>query len=103
MVEITQLGNEQAYNYATTIGATSIILSQKKHRKSYCLRNISAGGQVISLSFSNETPAIAGSGIVLNVNDALTDSNSGTYKVWSGDIYAVSSAAGGILAVNEVI
>jgi len=103
MVEIEQLGNERSLNYAVTLAITSAVISGKKHRKSYVIRNTSTAGEVISLSLANETIAVAGSGIVLNPNEYIADSNSGTYKCWSGDIQALATAATATLAVTEVI
>lgn len=103
MVEITQLGNEQAYNYVAAIGATNVRFSGAKNRKSFVLRNISTGGEVITIAFSNFAAATAGAGVVLNPNDAIADANSGGYVCWSGDFNAIASGAGGQLAVMEVI
>lgn len=103
MVEITQLKNEMAYNSSASVGATSVKISGAKARKSYVFRNISTGGQVITIALSNFSVAVANNGIVLNVNDAIVDSNTGGYNCWSGDVHAVASAAGGTLAISEVI
>lgn len=103
MVEITQLGNEQAYNFTAAVGLASAVISRAKHRKSFVLRNISTGGEVITIAFSNFSAAVAGEGVVLNPNDAIADANSGSYVCWSGDFNAIATGAGGQLAVMEVI
>lgn len=100
---MAQLYNENSINTSVTVGATSLKVSYAKKRKSFILRNVSTGGQVISLALANNVVAAVNTGIVLNVNDAVVDSNSGNYQCWSGDISAVASAAGGILSINEVL
>jgi hypothetical protein len=94
---------EQQYNRVdtVTVGATSIMISQKKDRKVIYLRNTSAAAQVITIAFDNINPAVAGKGIVLSPGEYVLDSSSEGYKAWNGDISAISSAAGGTLAVME--
>lgn len=95
------LGQEVSRNTAVTVGAAVTLISSAQERKSIYLRNVSAGGQVISLSFSDTVDATAGEGIVLNPNDAVIDSTSEGYKCWNGKITAIASGAGGSLAILE--
>jgi hypothetical protein len=94
---------EQAYNFVgtKTIGATSVKISQKQERKVIYLRNTSTAAQVISIAFDNINPAVANSGIVLAPGEYILDSSSEGYTAWNGDISAISSAAGGTLAMME--
>lgn len=103
MEKKVMLGEEDSFNKSFTINAaTETIISLAQHRKSIYLRNVSTGGQVITLGFSNFTPVVAGTGYVLNVNDFIIDANGESYKCWSGKIRAISSAIGGTLAVVEM-
>jgi len=95
------LRSEVSRSEALDIDATSIQISPAARRKSFYIRNISTAGQVISIARSNDKDAVAGSGIVLNVNDAFLDSSSEGYAAWSGRVMAISSAANGILAIEE--
>lgn len=97
-----QLGQEQSYPRTQTINAAAeAIVSYAQKRKSIYIKNTSTGGQTISVVFSNETPATAGIGFVLGVNESLIDSDSEGYKCWSGKIRAISSAIGGTIAIFE--
>lgn len=95
------IGTEVTTQQSVTIGATAVLVSSKRARKSIYIRNISAGGQRISLQFSNVDIAVDNTGIILNTNEFIIDSNSEGYKCWSGDITAISSAAGGVITLVE--
>jgi len=101
--EYTQspLGQSISRNETLTVDASVVLVSSAQKRKSIYLRNTSAGGQVISLSFSDTNEAAAGAGIVLNPNDAIIDSTSEAYEAWNGKITAIASGAGGTLAIME--
>lgn len=91
-------------NAVITVGTSVEQVAQintdpKSPRIAILLRNVSTGGQKISVAFSNQQQAVAGSGIVLDVNDALGDSSQAGYEAWGGNITAVADAAGAKLAV----
>lgn len=90
---------EETLNETKTIGTTAVLLSTARQRKTYAFRNISAGGQVITLSF-NKT-AVANNGITLNVNDVYMDSEQAGYTPFQGDISAIASAAGAVITISE--
>jgi hypothetical protein len=86
---------------SVTVGATAIEISEPHPRKVIYIRNTSVGGQVITVTFSNNTTAVANSGFVLSPSEYITDSISEGYLPWSGEIRAISSAAGGTLSIFE--
>lgn len=91
-------------NEVVTVGTTAISISPAQQRKNIYLRNVSTGAQVITITFSNNQIAVANAGFVLNPGEYITDSDSGsTYEAWDGAISAISSVAGGSLAVVERI
>lgn len=63
------------------------------------LQNVSTGGQKISVSIGQQ--AIADQGIVLSPGGTYEESRSEGFDPTNEDIYAVSSAAGGVLSVVE--
>jgi len=62
------------------------------------LQNVSTGGQIISLAFG--IPAISGAGEVLGVGAAHQEVIDPAFTPTNLDINAISSAAGGLLAVQ---
>lgn len=90
-------------NTTVTVGTANTIVSYDKERIAFSLRNTSTGGQVITVKIGTEGDTVANTGIVLNPNEIVTDSNSEGYPCWAGLIQAVSSAAGGTLAIFERI
>jgi len=94
---------EQDFNRvdSVTVDATSLLISQKQKRKVIYLRNTSLAAQIITIAFDNINAAVAGKGIILAPGEYVLDSSSEGYKAWSGDVKAISSAAGGTLAIME--
>jgi len=91
--------NEQA-----TIGTSASVISVEKDnanvkRKSIIVINTSTGGQVITIAI--DAPAVAGAGIVLSVGGSWQDSQDGGYLPTQKQITAISSAAGGLLSIQE--
>jgi hypothetical protein len=86
---------------SVTVGATAIEISEPHFRKVIYIRNTSVGGQVITVTFSNTTNAVAGSGFVLSPSEYITDSVSEGYIPYQGEIRAISTAAGGTLSIFE--
>lgn len=100
MTEITR-------NDALTIGTTSsevssnVIAAGQNARKFVLLRNSSTGGQVISVVFSNLSPAVANTGVVLAVGQHFAWSVDANLPVWQGRISAIADASGATLSVFE--
>lgn len=65
------------------------------------LTNTSTNGQIISLAFGQE--ATSGAGIVLSPGGHHSESKDAGYRVTTKALNAISSGAGGTLAVHERI
>lgn len=88
-------------NVAITVDATSLQVADVNYgRKVLYMRNSSTGGQLISITMGT-TAAILNAGITLSTGQNFADSNSEGYTVWTGQVQAISSAAGGILSLFE--
>lgn len=97
-----QLGQTYSRNQSLTINAAAqTIVSYPQKRKAFYLRNVSTGGQVITITLSDTLPAVAGTGIILNVNDSYVEATDSGFIAWDGHIKAIASAIGGTLAVME--
>lgn len=86
----------------TVAATTTHVLTENPNRFYYFIRNLSTGGQVITLGKGQD--AIAGSGIVLlpGEYDQLSPlSVGGIENVFKGRIEAIASTVGGILAIEE--
>ena len=70
-------------------------------RKVLAITNASTAAQVITLSWG--IPAVANSGIVLQPGQSWVESIDSEYVPDLQDIWAISTAAGGVLAVKESI
>lgn len=91
-------------NARLTVGTTAVNVSLRNFsRKGISLRNSSTGSQVISLSFSENETAVANSGIVLSAGSVINDFDGEGYKCWKGTITAISSAAGAVLSIYEMV
>lgn len=91
-------------NSKATIGTTASVASIEKDnnnikRSSIIITNTSTGGQTISLGIDEE--AVAGEGIVLGVGSVWADTRDGLYFPTQKYISAISSAAGGTIAIQE--
>lgn len=95
------LGTEISMQKIVAVGLTPVLISGKRRRKSIYLRNVGTDGSRISVSFSNSDTPADGSGIVINQNEFIIDSNSEGYECWNGDIKAICSTANGSLSVME--
>lgn len=92
----------QIRNVSITLSTTQIPISAKVRegqRQLITISNTSTGGQVITLSLFVQ--AVAGAGVVLNPNESWSESIDSSFipsnEIW----YAVSSAAGGKIALHE--
>jgi len=91
-------------NEAQTINDTAVVVSTEKNnenirRESIIIQNTSAGGQIITIAIDAE--ASAGAGIVLSSGGSWQDSRDGFYLPTQKLITAISSAAGGTIAIQE--
>jgi len=86
-------------NNSVSVGTSIVQVSEATRRSSFSIMN--TGATTVYIYLSDTEGAATGSGIVLLPNAALTDSNGGDYKCWQGRISALSSGAGGTLAVFE--
>lgn len=94
---------DKARNATLTVGNTQSIVSLRPYtgRRMFYAKNISTGGQVITLRFGDESAATAGEGVVLDVGEFISDSSSEGYQCFQGTILGIASAAGGTLTVME--
>jgi len=90
---------EDARNISASVGTSSTQISPNKARSEIVITNTSTGGQNITLSFGS--PATAGAGILLTPYSTYFASNTTGFSVWTGEIYAISSAASGTLGIFE--
>lgn len=90
-------------NFSATIDAANEELCKEcfQQRSAVIITNTSTGGQVITLAMGQE--AVAGAGIVLSVGGVYQDSRDGQYMPSNKQINAISSGAGGTVAVQERI
>ena len=87
-------------NDMATIGASSVKIAEAVERQGYTITNTSTGGQTITINLGFNA-AEAGKGIPLSPGQAWVDSDGGGYLCHRGVITAVSSAAGGTVAIME--
>jgi hypothetical protein len=91
-------------NDSATVGATSTLIlpDRRGKRSAYTIINNSTGGQTITLSFGDKNAAVAGYGIPIPpLAYYLEDDARG--PCFQGAILAISSAAGGVVAITERI
>lgn len=93
-------------NYSLTVGTTVTVVSEQTNyptneRKVISLINTSTGGQNITIAFSDQ--AIAGSGVFLAPGGYYQESHDAGFTPSQAQITAVSSGAGGTLAIQERI
>jgi len=89
-----------ARNDSETVGTTSVLIAEAVERTGYTISNTSAGGQTITLNLGFNQ-AVANKGIPLAPGQAWVDSDGGGYLCHRGVITAISSAAGGTVAIME--
>lgn len=90
-----------ARNEIVTVGATQVVISPKRERKSIYIRNTSTESQVVTIAFDNLNAVVAGKGIVLSPGEYITESTNSGYECWNGDIKAIASASDATLAIME--
>jgi len=95
---------ERNVNEQVTIGTDAAVVSIEKGnangiRTSVIFINTSTGGQTITLGI--DKPAVANQGITLSPGGFWTDNADTGYLPTQKQITAVSSAAGGLLSIQE--
>ena len=92
--------SEPTRNDVVTVGTTSVALTglETRKRKVIYLRN--TGVVAVTINFG-ASPAVLGSGIVLNANEYIMDSNNENYECYQGIVTAISSGAGTTVAIFE--
>lgn len=96
----------ESLNSQLSVGTTVVQVSPNKEgsdrpRIGIVVRNSSISSQIISIAFSDSSPAVASSGIVLSPGQAFVDFSDSGYKCWQGNISAVADGASGVLSVME--
>jgi hypothetical protein len=92
----------QVRNEALAVGTSQVAVASQvaeNQRTLICFTNTSTLGETITLSFGEQ--ATAGAGVVLNPTKSWSESIDNTFRPYSGQIYAVASAATATLAVHE--
>jgi len=96
---------EQTRNDKLAVTATSVIVSDSRNavnpRKNIVIRNTSPNAAdiiTINIGFSTATSSF---GIVLNQNEAFSDSSESGYQCAQGTISAVCATANGQLSIYE--
>lgn len=95
---------EDIRNATLTVGATAVLVSPEAlrgQRVAITLVNASSAGQVISLSWGQEAKTSAG--IVLFPSAGWSESVDTAFIPSNLPIWAIASAAGGTLAIQERI
>jgi hypothetical protein len=92
---------ELSASRAFTIGTTNVVVSEEcaQERTFMSIINTSTGGQTISIAFGQE--AVALSGIVLYPGGIYTESREAGFRMNQHNVCAISSVAGGTIAVIE--
>jgi hypothetical protein len=93
---------ENIRNSAKTIGTTALVVVPTLiagQRSALVIVNTSTGGQAITLSWGTQTIAL--SGIVLYPGGSWSESEDNKFIPSKEQVWAVSSAASGTIAVHE--
>lgn len=88
---------EEARNNSVAVEASVVQICPARVRQEIVLTN--TGATNITLSFGSATTA--GAGVFLVPYACYFANNSQGFNVWTGEIYAIGSGAGGTLAVFE--
>lgn len=96
---------ESTRNESVLVAASSKVLSEARNgvnpRKNIVIRNTSPNAADIITINLGYTPATAGAGIVLNQNEAYSDSTESDYESYQGVITAICATANGKVAIYE--
>lgn len=103
--ELKALSQDTIRNGSVSVGTTAVLLSPylaDRLRKALVITNTSTAAQIIYLSWGS--PAIVGQGIPLvSAGSSWTESIDSAYVPSVQDIWAISSAAGGTISIQERI
>lgn len=95
---------EHIRNSAQTIGTTSLVVIptlMKGQRTALTIINTSAAGQIISITWGGEAKALEG--IVLYPGGSWSESRDVVFTPSTEQVWAISSVAGGTIAIHERI
>jgi len=92
---------EATRNQTVSVGVTAVSVAEPRSRKVLYIRNISTGGQQITITQGNITPTSLGGGVVLKAGEQYVDAISEGYVPFDGQVTAISDLAGGSLSVFE--
>lgn len=95
---------ENNRNVSISVGTSNVVLCDSRnptvnYRSFFSIINTSTGGQVISITFTDE--AGAGNGVVISPGGYYSESISEGFTPTNERICAISSGAGGTVAVSE--
>ena len=96
---------EATRNETVAVGVSSVRVSDACNdvnpRKNIVIRNTSPNAaDVITINFGYN-PAVASQGIVLNQNEAISDTTEAGYQSYQGVITAICATANGQLSIME--
>lgn len=99
---IVEATRNESVTVATTSTKIADVRSSKIPRKVINIRNISTDAAAVITVVFGFNQAVASNGIVLNQNEAVTDSTESGYECYQGMVTAiVTGAASGTVAVFE--
>lgn len=103
--ELLALAADNVRNDSLSVGTTAVLISPylaDSIRKGLIITNTSSGGQVITIAKGK--PAVANQGVVLTAfGSSYVEAITEGYVPSLYDIWAISSAAGGTIAIQETI
>ena len=92
---------QQTRNDLVVVGTTQVILSLPNNsRKAFVVKNVSAGSQIITLSFGIQQ-AENKKGIPLQVNDHYAEVDSSNFECYKGQLVVISDGADAELSIME--
>jgi len=100
---MTEIREDNIRQSSVSVGTTGVQIAPQLmsgQRTALTLINTSTGGQAITLQWGTQGSA-TGSGIVLYPAGSWSESYDGFFIPSNLDVWAISSAAGGTLAVQE--
>ena len=92
-------------NVAFSVGTTNIIIAPQLlegQRDVLVITNTSTGGQVITIQ-TGDTANVVGAGIILYPAGSWSESTDSAFRPSNLEYWAISSGAGGTLAIQERI
>ena len=102
---MARLTDDKIRNAAVSVGTTAVQIGLKLEtgqRKSLVITNTSTGGQIITIA-TGESGVTALSGIVLYAGGSWSESLDSSFVPSNLEFWAIASAAGGKVAIQERI